>query len=463
MAFFRQRGASLTLIHGVRTSSGVRQKILHTFASVKELHQLLESGGWPKFCMSIEQKFPHIVPNWDEIKRQAVALPSQPALDFEPPFNLGKLRSALAFVGRELSHLDTRKKANLELLLGLGPELKDCALQTSIWMGIASGRTPEQARDFAHLFVPDPEAIESVLDQARAALDARNWKRAERLFTEARERDPFDPDILNSEGVGWLDRGQLPQASECFERARALAERQLPRADRVYSWSNLLVRPFIRASSNLALTCERQKDYAGALELYKECLERCPDDGCSVRFLVGPLHQRLGQFQEAWQTYREATLGNLIDLPDTYFDGATVLIELNREDEAVEWMLRGIAINTHIPEVMGMRKLPRVEKSGSVNSWEWACGYVMESSDLWSPAARALLKRVVSQTSVRALLGQLSSLEAKLQEPAPSQDRGLHVHQLFTLRRKLNLPEFAHEVLADLQQTRERPRPSSRS
>ena len=451
MAFFRRRGNSLTLIHGHRTAFGVRQKVLHTFSNAGELQHLFQVGGWPKFCLEIEQKFPEVAPDWEEVKRQALELQDAgPVQEPDSGEQLTKLRRALAYASRELARLNCRCDRDRKTALALGPDLKNCLFYGQILVETMRGRTREEAIEETRYVVPNDEHVAGLVEEAQRALSVRKWKRAALLFEQARNYDPFDPDTLNSEGIGWLERGRLQEARGCFEGARDLAFSQLPQGDRVYSWSNLRARPYLRATYNLGLTAELEHDYQRALDLFQDCLQRCPDDGVSARFHVGSLHHRLGQSEAALRYYRQALEGNRIGLADPHFDGACVLLELGREREALEWIMRGLSINDWVPKVLNKKVKADESEAWTADSFDWACDYARRSSDFWTPAARAFLRRVVKEKSVRSILQEIRIIADELEEIRPSPERSELVRQLFSLRERLIRSDFISQVTASL-------------
>lgn len=151
-------------------------------------------------------------------------------------------------------------------------------------------------------------------------------------------------------------------------------------------------RPYLRAIHNLALVFQQERDYPRSLELFQECLQRCPDDGVGARSHIGTLHHRLGQFEAALRYYRQAIEAPGIDLPDPYFDGACALIEEDRVGEALEWILKGLSINDWFSQVLELQTESTPRDYGVVNSREWACEYTARKGDLWTGSPGLLAK-----------------------------------------------------------------------
>lgn len=155
MAFFRRRGNSLTLLHGIRTSSGVRQRVLHTFSNLAELQRLLDIGGWPKFCHGDGTEVPEVAPDWEDVHRQALALEATATLPEPDPLDrFDKLRRALAYAGRELGFLNPDQDGHRQMVLALGPELKNCLYYGQIALDRVRGKDHEMAQEFAGYWFP---------------------------------------------------------------------------------------------------------------------------------------------------------------------------------------------------------------------------------------------------------------------------------------------------------------------
>lgn len=408
MAWFRVRGNSITLVHGIRTpGSGVRQRRIRTFSGAEDLRRHLEPDAWARLQVQVEQEHLRLSLDWKALHRQAVELAGPapgPRVDKE---RMGRLRRTLRRLVRELpadSH---------EVARALGPLLRDAAQVTCRLYLSHPLLAPSDM--FESLF-PGDEVVEDLLDRGRDAMHRRRGN-ASKLFDEARRCNPYDPDIDNSEGICWLEFGDLEKAELLFQRARGLAFCQLPDPDRAYSWAGLEVRPYLRATNNLGLVRERQGRLAEALELFEECLRRCPDDGVGARFHLGTLHQRLGHMRRALECHRAACRGSLIGTPDPHFDAACVLLQLNDPREAVKELLAGITINQHIPRLLlkPPKRLGEGEELCTVDSAEWARSYVRNQAGLWPPEALAFLEKVWRAPEVRERLSLLRDLEEERQ------------------------------------------------
>ena len=444
MAFWRVRSKGISLIHGQRKGGEVRQRVLHTFKNAAELRPILDDQGWLAFRAMVEQKHPQIAPRWEGVREQAERLWQERAPDLVQPGlweRQLKFRKALRLVSRELWRL-----READEVMAAGREVSDCLLSGLRLLLRQRGMSAEDARLAAAQTVPDPERTEYLVSQAQAEF-ARSPEKARASFARAREYDPFDPDTVNSEGVCWFDWGRLIQAQACFEKARAMARLQLPDPDKVYSWVQLEVRPYIRATTNLALVHLKNLEYASATELLCECLQRCPDRSADLGAMLATAYHRTGQLELALARYREALDGMT---PNAYFDMALVLIELGRSDESVAGILEGLSLNPWMVKALMKPGRGDQARADCANSWEWAVDYSLTNRCYWSKESRDFLQRVVKDREVSVLVKQLIDLEAELEELRPGDKRSQCVHRLFALKARLADRALACRVIERL-------------
>jgi tetratricopeptide (TPR) repeat protein len=437
MAYFRLRGNSITLLHGFRQDFGVRQKRLRTFSGPEDLRAALAPESWARLQIEVEQRHPECALNWGEVRTQAEKLLHH--LSPDVPETWEDRLDAVARPARALARALQR----------LRPEEVDLVRQAvgpSVAQIVKFYCAPYE--ELAHLmkhFLPDPERADASVDQGIAAFHKGAVAKARKFFEAGRANHPFDPDVDNSEGICWFERGDDAEAERCFLSARQMAYNQLPNRERSYSWSDLRVRPYIRATYNLALLRDRQGRHEEAFEGMQECLRRCPNDGIGARFHLGTLLLRLGRLEESLPHFREALTGNLVDIPDPCFDGATVLFRLERVEEAISWLLQGIAMNPYIPEYLA-KPPKRASQETSVESKGWAQKYVVTQRSYWSEEALKLLASVVNHSRVRLLTRGLLSNRAQLEHIPAGPERSNLVEQQSQIQSALRDAKLAREV-----------------
>ena len=452
MAFLRVRGKSISLIQGVRHEDfGVRHRRLYTFpGGLDTLREHLRPEAWAKIQLDVEQRHPDVVADWNRLREDAQALlqreearrgPTPPPPTFED--HVDGLRRASRKLSKELLRMRRHPEAE-RIVRSAGPELVEaCKWGLLEFARLVPADVRADVPRMLELILPDQEAAFNWVERGRHFNSQGKPAQARKDFEMARRLDPLDPDIDNSAGVGYLDRGRLDEAAQLFEKARELAYHQLPDRQKMYSWGQHEIRPYLRATANLALVRERQGRYEEALELNEECLRRCPSDGVGARFLLGPLHLRLGRLHQALDQLEAHCRGNMLDLADPFFDLANVLVRLHRPAEALERLLEGMRINLHVPKLLlkPPKRFPALPSHDSDHSKTAALSYVQHSLGLWTEESLAFVARVVADAEVREQMSRCEQLEA-----AAEKDRSAWWHEWHACRDGL-FPEAFREGL----------------
>ncbi|MFA5507050.1 MAG: tetratricopeptide repeat protein [Vulcanimicrobiota bacterium] len=422
MAFFRKRGNSVSLLHGVRHEEfGVRHIKLHTFSGLEQLRAALEEGAWQRLQVQVEQMHPELMLNWNKLREQATELCSAP----ERRPNLQERIEATHKAARKLiDSLSGLPEPQDLFLKAVGPQLADVARVVLLRYNKLGQMEETTMKSILCNLLPDPESTEMLVDQGREAFECGRVAAAKKYFAAARAYDPCDPDVLNSEAIQWMERRKDDQAESLLEEARTLAYHQLPNPRKSYSWYQHEVRPYIRATYNLALVRSRQERWQEALELCQECLERCPNDGIGARYLLGPLLQSTGQLRLAAEEHRNACHGGLVDPPDSFFDLCNVELQLGNTLPAVEAFCQGVAVNRHIPTFL--LKKPRrtaLPEYISVDSKECAKCYVQDRHSSWTSESLKTVRALWKDPQLRKVVEELQALEDQLKDNGPGDER----------------------------------------
>ncbi|MFN8610905.1 MAG: tetratricopeptide repeat protein [Vulcanimicrobiota bacterium] len=410
MAFWRVRGQSISLLHGRRTASGVKQSVLHTFADFAELGKTMQEANWVRFTQTVEQAHPRVAPRWDQLREQASRLleqaePASAAQDWS------KLRKALKYAATHL-YPSVLTPVDENKTMALAPELLDC-LEAGL-MRILGRDEPSIA-----YLVPNQERTDGLVERARETF-FRDGRKGARLFQEARHYNPYDPDVLVSWGCCHFEKQNYKKARELFQQARQMAGLQLPEQDKVYSWGNIRIRPYFRATCNLAMALQKEGRLPEALELFQHCLERCPDDGVGARYHLAPIYERLSDLEQALRLTREHGNSSFMEMPDAHYDLVRLLIKLGRTEEALAPALRGLSINPWIPACLAQKSNLHSFRHAALDSIEWAENYARESRELWTAESRSWLQKLCKH---RLLAPLLTSFKECLLEPGTYQEQ----------------------------------------
>lgn len=432
MAFFRTRGNSISLLHGVRNEGmGVRHVKLHTFSSLDQLRAALEDGAWRRLQVRVEQEHPNLMLRWDVLRQQGMELCS--ASERKP--NLQERVEATNKAARKLIDSLCALPEPQELYLkAVGPKLVE-VIRVALHRYNKLREMNESTLELIlESLLPDPEQTETLVERGRCAFDAGRVAVARKRFAEARAYDPCDPDVLNTEAIGWIERKKFDLAEALLEEARTIAYHQLPNPRKSYSWYQHEVRPYIRATYNLALVRLGQERWQEALDLCQECLERCPNDGVGARYLLGPLLQSAGHLRLAAEEYRKSCGSGLIDPPDSFFDLCNVELQLGHTLPAVEAFCQGLAVNLHVPPLL--LKKPRRRPLPShltADSPECAQAYVQERGSSWTAESLNIVRALWKDPVLRETVAKLQSLDDQLENVRPGELRSRLLEHKYAL------------------------------
>ncbi len=403
MSFFRRQGKKILLLHTYRTPEGnVRQRRLHAFADEDALRLAVEAESWLGLQVTLEQRWPDLALNFDQLREEAQMLvgdsrPSEVPVAQRTQLLRAALQDALSKLQQE---------RDPDVLRSSGRELNAILVAGALRLDELRGNVGESLQDrfasrhrWSQFFVPNEQA-EAAVEAAREAFEAGETERARACFEKARKLDPFDPDILISEGICHFHRGDYAAAEALYERARELAWHQLPLGRRTFDWGELAARPYVRATFNLGLVREEQWRILDAIELYRDCLRRCSNCAPPARLRLAELLHRQGRLEEALSEYAK-----VFSEPCRLFNQAAAWLSLGRPQDALPLLLEGLRQNPHMARfLLSKPRSATLPDLVGLDSPEYAEAYCRDCRALWTPAGLDFLRSVVTDPLVKKRL-----------------------------------------------------------
>ena len=416
----------ILFLHPERKKDGsVRMRKLKSFKNLSSLSRTLSPGAWSRLTTKLGEKYGALQVDWADLREQAFLLINGPLAEkSELDEKALQLRHHLSSAAELLIQLrSSRDGTDWAALRRSGEELQ--SLIATVAILTEEFRRPKVDRfqlypyteEWNHL-VADSEAAFELVEQAKAYSGARNLKRARTLFQEARNLDPFDPDIDNSEAIWLWKLGQTEQAIQLFKTAISVARHRLP-TDREgpWSWSMHEVRPLVRALSNLAQLHREADRIEQAIELWRVCLVLCPDNPLYCDLELGGCYLRREQPERALPYFHQAKM-SMIPTCDPYFNAGLCFLALDKTQEALREFLHGMLANVYVaPRMLSKKIKPRARHWSNVADPEWAESYLEANFGLWSKPARELLRRLYDDPDVaREREDYLAGLEDRRDE-----------------------------------------------
>ena len=348
MAYVRQRGNQVAIVHGVRDpeTRKVEQQILFTLYSKGEALEAL--GRRPgsraeRLEMLLEDQYPHIRFNWPKIRRGIEQnIDHLPDLyEYRRTRLLGRFRQDLCAFARQLILADPQE------LHSAAQVISDQRLELEYLADLISWRLElcEQEKDewnedtpfYWRFALRRGEVPPEVEEQAADFYERGEYARAAAVFRLL--VDCFDryAEGHNYLGLIALAQDQLEEAIGHFEKTIEVGRRLFPKriAKKRY-WTELSTRPYMRGLANLALALNQAGRYDEALAICKRLEDECGDDVQSAAHRAS-VYLNTGRWQLALAAARHL---QGIDASESLV-AALACFELGDREEAAVNLLHG--------------------------------------------------------------------------------------------------------------------------
>lgn len=281
MAFVRQQGRQLFIVHGYRdkASGKVKQHVLHTIRSAAEAHAIAtpedEGGEAEVFEQLIERRYPALQVDWEKLRADIANHTS--ALPEAPPADPDRMRNAtLAFVRALVEEEITDEDV----------DALDAVIELVAW---AINRQDRAAGESRFEWYRDSGAAPVTLWTCVVAMRLRGeYELAEALCRTSVDAYPDDPQGYTMLGDLLLDLGRLEEAEVWLRQGREAARRRVPAGMPARQfWAQHHVEAWQEATHRLAECLAAAGDYDDALKLCDECDGRAVDVEAAVRLCRG--------------------------------------------------------------------------------------------------------------------------------------------------------------------------------
>lgn len=348
MAYVRQRGNQLAIVHGERDpeTGKVDQRILFTLYSKAEAREALgqrNGHGGARLRSLLEDQYPDIRFNWKKIAHAISAeLTVLPDLyEYKGARLHDRFRKDLCGFTRQLiladpqdlmsaAELIQKNREELQYLVDLIQwRLKLCDQKENKWntdkpfywrSTLRGSDVPPGSEEVAIGFYERGE-----YDRAEAVF---------RLFVDCFEGYAEGYNYL---GLIALERERFDEAISHFEKTIKLGRRKFPkRIARNRYWNDIATRPYMRGLMNLAKALNRATRYDEALTVCDRLDREC-DDKINANAYRASIYLN----RQRWQMAAEAAHSGYLIHPSESLVRAFALFELGQEEEAIVSFLHG--------------------------------------------------------------------------------------------------------------------------
>ena len=452
MAYVRQRGNQLAIVHGERdgATGKVEQRALFTIYSRAEARELLE-GGAGRFRSFLENAHPELRFDWAAIhkavREMLEVLPE--TYEYEGTRLLSQFRAGLVAFTRQLAIADGQwlfsaaqlidgQRRELTFLRDLIDwRLQTCKREDNEWN--------RDDRFFWRYTLRGREVPVGVEEMASNLYEKRRLDEAESIFRLLVECFEGYAEGHNYLGLIALDRRELDVAAAEFRRTIGLGRRMFPKriAKKDY-WRELETRPYMRGLRNLCITLNRAGKYDEALALCDRLERECGDD-------VTPEAFRTSIFLNTDRWEDELTVGDRLHrlFPEENLTAGLAAFELGRRDEARWRFLHGALNKPRAARMLLGLRTPALTTSGYTEVQDHNTGVHFRQDlrgflDGQSAASRRFFKGLLREPAVTALLDEKEEVVLRWSGPRePHADAERRAD--FNRMQLMNTPEFARE------------------
>lgn len=219
---------------------------------------------------------------------------------------------------------------------------------------------------------------------------------AKKCFKKAVSLDPELADAYNGLAEVAVARGDLASAEHHYLTAYEKAKASLGTEDKSAFawWGELETRPYMRSRKGLALLYLEVERFDQAIALFKDLLERNPNDNQGVRYLIAPACLLNGDLAGALSEYDWYKRHYRGDIPDPHFlmtCGLAMFLGGRREEAAIVFRSTLYANPYLIPLVLTekAKKLP-IWHSNNLMALEYAREYFPCFGRIWAGREAAI-------------------------------------------------------------------------
>lgn len=184
------------------------------------------------------------------------------------------------------------------------------------------------------------------------SLMTRDYTEALTNLLRANELQPDNADITNNLGMAYYFKGDETLALKCLKRTLELDPKnsdaranigsihyeagRFQEAEAVYKevLKDLTYDKQARTYYNLGiLELDKKKNTQQAMTYFKAAIKEA-EDYCPAHYRLGTIYYGNREFNKAYQSFREATMGTCVDSPAAHYNQALTLIELRKYNDA---------------------------------------------------------------------------------------------------------------------------------
>jgi tetratricopeptide (TPR) repeat protein len=451
MAYVRQRGNQLAIVHGERepNTGAVQQRILFTLYSKPEALEVLgrgTKGGAERFRRLLEDQYPELKFNWKGIRRsienQLDVLPDR--YQYRPQRLRARFRDDLCGFVRQLILADPQDlDSAAQLIAEHRYELEYLADLIAWRLKLREQPPNEWSPDtpfYWRLALQGRNVPPDTEEHAAGFYERGEYDRARAVFRLLVDCFNAYAEGYNYLGLIALEQRKLDEAIEHFRKTIEMGRKRFPpRISRTRYWSDHATRPYMRGLRNLALTLNEAGGFSEALAVCDRLVDECGDE-LTAAWHRATVSLNIGRWEQSADAARRTMGLN----PSGGFLAAFAYFELDQRDQALGAFLHA-ALNH--PRAARMLAGEKTRGKPTAASRDEAEDHNLGVSLLrslhaylrgQSPVARRFFRDVMRDARVVRLLDESVAVVRRWHAQHPTGER-----EAFDCMRVMRSPEFA--------------------
>ena len=455
MAYVRQRGNQIAIVHGERDPEAgkVQQRILFTIYSKAEALKIIgrkDKASARYFQDLLAHEYPGIRFDWNKINKTIEAnLNILPDLyNYKTERVQARFRDDLCAFTRQLILTDPQEFFSAAKLIRENQHelkylteliqwrLKMCRQEQNEW----NTDNPFYWRNLLQGNKVPPEAEE----YAAGYYHRGEYDRAQAIFKLLLECFKDYAEGYNYLGLIALAQAKLDKAISYFDRTMVLGRKLFPpKIARKHYWTDLSTRPYMRGMKNMILALIRVGRYDEALSFCDRLEKECGDEITATSYRADIyLNTAL------WQSAANAAIFGHKLFPSESIIAAFACLELGRYEDALTHFLYGTLNYPRASRILNGQQMPKPKSNEAIRDHNEGVNLSRTLDDFKSKQSRKSKKffqTLLKQPRIISLIQESEDLADKWQTQNPTPKRSV-----FNRLKRIRSFEFAQQDAAKL-------------
>jgi tetratricopeptide (TPR) repeat protein len=435
MAYVRQRGNQLAIVHGERDPEAgkVQQRILFTIYSKAEALKIIgrkDKASARHFQHLLAHEYPGIRFNWNKINNTIEAnLDIMPDLyNYKTERLQARFRDDLCAFARQVILTDPQEFFSAAKLMQENQHELEYLVELIQWRLKMRHREQDEWNTDNQFYwrnllqgnkVP-PEAEEHAADYYHRG----EYDRAQAVFKLLIECFKDYAEGYNYLGLIALAQAKLDEAISYFDQTMVLGRKLFPpKMAHKHYWTDLSTRPYMRGMKNIILALIRAGRYDEALSFCDRLEKECGDEISAASYRAN-----IYLNTAYWQTAADAAIWGHKLFPSESLIAAFACFELDRYEDALTHFIYGTLNYPRACRILNGQQTPKPKSNEEIRDHNEGVNLSRTLHDFKSKQSRKSKKffqTLLEQPRIISLIQESEDLADKWQTQNPTPKRNV--------------------------------------